>query len=252
MKRKVYRASAIAGLLAFIVIALFILTDNAVRQAVFSATAQWPDGVRLIVAALGGYLIGSIPVGYFVVGALTQSDIREQGSGRTGTTNAFRSGGFFSGLLTVIGDVLKGLIAVCFGALLLSNIWAPILAGWGVVVGHNASIFLKFQGGAGTMSNVGAAVGFWPPMVLIIAPIFVLGMFWIRIASVASLLMNGAVFLVFAARAMLGVGPWELVVYGLGSLLLTLYALRPNLERLRNGTERRLPPVRLRKHAQQG
>ena len=252
MKRRVYRAGAVAGLIAFIALALFILTDTALRQAFFGAMASWPDGVRLVLAALGGYLIGAIPIGYLVVGALTESDLREQGSGRTGTGNAFRAGGFASGLLTVLGDMGKGLVAACFGALVLQNIWAPVLAGWAAVLGHNASIFLRMRGGAGTMTNVGAAVAFWPPTALFIAPIFALGMFWIRIASVASLLMNSAVVLIFLVRGLLGQSPWQWLIYAIGSFLMTTYALRPNIERLRKGTEPRTPPVRLRKSTQHG
>ena len=252
MKRRVYRASALAGWIGVIVLFVLILSDNAVRQAVFATMSQWSDPIRLIVAALGGYLIGSIPIGFLAVGAITERDVREEGSGRTGGTNAYRAGGFLGGFLTIVGDFLKGMCAVAFGALTLPNIWAPVLSGLGGVLGHNASIFLAFRGGAGTIANMGAATAFWPPALLFIAPIFVLGMFVIRVASVVSMILNSGAVILFLILVLFFGYPWPLLVYAVGALLLTLYALRPNIDRLRAGTEPRVPPIRLFKRVPHG
>jgi acyl-phosphate glycerol 3-phosphate acyltransferase len=140
---------------------------------------------------------------------LTERDVREEGSGRTGGTNAYRAGGFLGGFLTIVGDFLKGMCAVAFGALMLPNIWAPVLSGLGGVLGHNASIFLAFHGGAGTISSMGAVTAFWPPALLFIAPVFVLGMFVIRIASVASIIMNSGVVVLFLVLVLFGGYPWR-------------------------------------------
>jgi glycerol-3-phosphate acyltransferase PlsY len=252
MKRRVYRASALAGWLGVIVLFVLILSDNGLRRAVVEAVSQWPEIIRLIFAALGGYLIGSIPIGFLAVGVVTERDVREEGSGRTGGTNAYRAGGFLGGFLTVVGDFLKGICAVVFGALVLPNIWAPVLSGLGGVLGHNASIFLAFRGGAGTIANMGAVTAFWPPALLLIAPLFVLGMFVIRIASLTSLLLNSVVVVLFIVLVVLFGYPWPLIAYAVGALLLTLYALRPNIERLRKGTEPHVPPIRLFKRASHG
>jgi glycerol-3-phosphate acyltransferase PlsY len=229
-----------------------ILSDNALRRAVVVAVSQWSEPARLCLAALGGYLIGSIPIGFLTVGILTERDVREEGSGRTGSTNAYRAGGFLGGFLTVIGDFLKGMCAVAFGVLILPNIWAPVLSGLGGVLGHNASVFLAFRGGAGTISNMGAVTAFWPPALLLIAPVFVLGMFVIRIASVASIIMNSGVVLLFLILVLYGGYPWPLIVYAIGALLLSMYALRPNIERLRRGTEPHVPPIRIFRRVQHG
>jgi glycerol-3-phosphate acyltransferase PlsY len=183
---------------------------------------------------------------------LTERDVRDEGSGRTGGKNAYRAGGFLGGFLTIVGDFLKGMCAVTFGALVLPNIWAPVLSGLGGVLGHNASIFLAFRGGAGTISNMGAVTAFWPPALLFIAPVFVLGMFVIRIASVASIIMNTGVVVLFLVLVVFGGYPWPLLVYAVGALLLSLYALRPNIQRLRNGTEPHVPPVRIFKRPSYG
>jgi acyl phosphate:glycerol-3-phosphate acyltransferase len=249
MKRKVYRASALAGLIAVALFMIFILTDNELRRTMFAALADWPEPVRLIAAALGGYLIGSLPIGYLAVGALTERDVRDEGSGRTGGTNAYRAGGFVGGFITIVGDFLKGMCAVLFGALVLPNIWAPVLSGLGGVLGHNASIFLAFRGGAGTIANMGAVTAFWPPALLFIAPVFVLGMFVIRIASLTSLILNSGVVVLFVLLVLIGNYPWPIILYALGALLLSIYALRPNIDRLRKGTEPHVPPIRLFKRA---
>lgn len=252
MKRKVYRASALAGLAAALSFFVLLFTDNGLRQAIFAALSQLPVGVRLVIAALGGYLIGSIPIGYLAVGALTERDVLTEGSGRIGGTNAYRSGGFVGGFLTIVGDFLKGMCAVLFGALLLPSIWAPVLSGLGGVLGHNASIFLGFRGGVGTISNMGGCTAFWPPALLFVAPIFVLGMFVIRIASLTSIIMNCGVVILFSILVLTGSYPWPILLYAVGALLLTLYALRPNIQRLRNGTETHVPPIRLFKRASNG
>jgi glycerol-3-phosphate acyltransferase PlsY len=252
MKRRVYRASALAGWFGVIIFFVFILADSELRRSVFAAIGQLPDGVRLLIAALGGYLIGSIPIGFLAVGVITERDVREEGSGRTGGTNAYRAGGFLGGFLTIVGDFLKGMCAVAFGALTLPNIWAPVLSGLGGVLGHNASIFLAFRGGAGTIANMGAATAFWPPALLFVAPIFVLGMFVIRVASVVSIILNSGAVIVFLILVLFFGYPWPLLVYAVGALLLTLYALRPNIDRLRAGTEPRVPPIRLFKRASHG
>jgi acyl phosphate:glycerol-3-phosphate acyltransferase len=190
------------------------------------------------VSAVGGYLFGSIPFGFIIIGVLRERDITEEGSGRTGGTNALRAGGFGAAALTVTGDLLKGIAGVTLARLVFAgNLWAEVFAGWGVILGHNASIYLAFRGGAGTAPNMGVAAGLWFPSLIFTLPFFPIGMFVIRIASLTSLVAGLAIVAIFAVRALLGQGPWEYVAYGLGALFLVGYALRPNIVRLLNGTE---------------
>jgi glycerol-3-phosphate acyltransferase PlsY len=238
MKRRVYRASAMLVLLTAVAVLTIILTDNAVRSSITQATGQWPAVARLIAAALGGYLLGSIPFGFIIIGVLRERDIRDAGSGRTGGTNAMRAGGFGAGALTVIGDLLKAYGGVTFARVVFpGNLWAEVFAGWGVILGHNASIYMAFRGGAGTAPNMGVAAAYWFPSVIFTLIWFPIGMFVIRIASLTSLVVGGVIPLIFFVRAALGHGPWEYVVYGVGAWLMVAYALRPNIKRLREGTE---------------
>jgi glycerol-3-phosphate acyltransferase PlsY len=238
MKRRVYRASALLALLVASAAITIVLAENGLHTVIGLQVANWPDAVRQIAAAIGGYLFGSIPFGFIIIGVLRERDITEEGSGRTGGTNALRAGGFGAATLTVIGDLLKGMAGVAFARMVFQgNLWAEVFAGWGVILGHNASIYLAFRGGAGTAPNMGVAAGFWFPSLIFTLPFFPIGMFVIRIASLTSLVAGLAIVVLFAVRALLGHGPWEYAAYGLGALALVAYALRPNIERLLKGTE---------------
>jgi glycerol-3-phosphate acyltransferase PlsY len=197
-----------------------------------------------LVAALFGYVIGAVPSGYLVVKLLTGKDIRHSGSGRTGGTNAFRAAGPVALFLTGAGDIAKGAVAV-WGAAWLgkqlgagSPVAAQVLAGVMAVVGHNYSVFLSWKGGAGTGPNVGVATGFWFPALFILLPLVPILLYYIGYASVASLTIAGLIPVLFALRALVAKAPWEYAVYGILAGTLVVWALRPNIARLKAGRER--------------
>ena len=166
MKRRVYRAGAMLALIAAMAAIAVVLTENVLHAVLAQQADRWPDTLRLVASAVGGYLFGSIPFGFIIIGVLRERDITEEGSGRTGGTNALRAGGFGAAALTVTGDLLKGVAGVTFARILFQenvNPWAEVFAGWGVILGHNASIYLAFRGGAGTAPNMGVAAGLWFP-----------------------------------------------------------------------------------------
>ena len=100
------------------------------------------------------YLIGSIPFGV-VLARAQRTNIREQGSGNIGATNVARVLGKKAGLLTLLGDVLKGLLVVFGASLLYEKPLVIALAGLMVFLGHLYSIFLKFKGGKGVATSLG-------------------------------------------------------------------------------------------------
>jgi glycerol-3-phosphate acyltransferase PlsY len=227
-----------------------LLVEQSNGPRLISALVQgWSDTARLAMAAIGGYLLGSIPFGYIVVGMLRERDITAEGSGRTGGTNALRAGGLGAGALTVVGDVLKGMAAVALArALLPPNLWGEVLAGWGAVLGHNASIYIGFRGGAGSGPNMGVAGAFWPPSLIFTLACLPFSYAVIGYASVGSMLIAVVVIAIFALRVVLGHGPAEYIGYGIGAMVLVVYALRPNIDRLIKGTEQRIGlPARLGK-----
>ena len=201
-----------------------------------------------VLAALFGYLVGAIPSGYLAVKLLTGKDIRSFGSGRTGGTNAIRAAGLFAGLLTAVGDIGKGAVAV-WGASWLAHqlnlnsaTVAQVLAGVMAVVGHNHSVFVSWKGGAGTGPNVGVAAGFWFPALFILLPVLPILLVATGYASVTSLIIAGLVPVLFALRALVGQAPWEYAVYGIVAGTMVVWALRPNIARLKAGTERLVGP----------
>ena len=103
---------------------------------------------------LTSYLIGSIPFGV-VLARAQRTDIREQGSGNIGATNVARVLGKKAGLLTLLGDMLKGLLVVFGASLLYEKPLVIALAGLMVFLGHLYSIFLKFKGGKGVATSLG-------------------------------------------------------------------------------------------------
>ena len=199
-----------------------------------------------LAAAALGYLCGSIPCGFIYVRLFKGEDLTKIGSGRTGGTNSFRAAGLGVGVLTSFSDVLKGAAAVWLTTRLLSAAlgpdllpWAQATAGVFAVIGHNWSIFLKFGGGAGTGPNVGWSAAIWR-WIFPIAFLVMGGMlYFVGMASVASLSMAVVTIVIFAIRLAMGID--TTVAYLAGSIvagLVVTWALRPNIRRVLNGTER--------------
>ncbi len=196
---------------------------------------------QTIALLMGAYLLGSFPTGWVVVRLLTGQDVRRVGSGRTGGTNAMRAGGLPAGLLTGLGDLLKGALAILLArALFPDRPMAEVIAGWLVVAGHNWSIWMGFRGGAGTAPNIGAALALWPPSAAVLLPMVPLAAALTGYASLTSMVLALAIPLTLAARAAFFHGSWTEVLFGLGTLGMVAWALRPNFRRLREGTEPRL------------
>jgi glycerol-3-phosphate acyltransferase PlsY len=195
-----------------------------------------------IACGVAGYLIGSIPFGYLIVKAAKGIDIRQFGSGRTGGTNVYRAAGLVPFLATAGLDIAKGVIAVLLVRQFVTGTqgWAEALAGFGVVLGHNASCFLNFRGGAGGATTVGTSIALTPLAGLIALVLGGLMLFVGGYASVASILAGLAVAIVNTVAAANGASYWSYAAFGWGVLGLILFALRPNIERLRAGTEKRV------------
>jgi len=200
---------------------------------------------------LMGYILGSIPSGAWIVRLATGRDIRNIGSGRTGGTNAMRAGGSLAGVATGVLDVLKSFLAIQLCRWILpGNFWLEGLTGMAAVLGHNYSLFLIewketkvgkipiFHGGAGGAPTLGAATAFWFPSLFIVLPVGFLVFFFIGYASVTTLVGGLTVLIIFSIRAALGYSSKWYVVFGGVTLFLLAWSLRPNIERLLNGTER--------------
>lgn len=187
-----------------------------------------------------GYLLGSIPWGVLVARWIGDADPRRVGSGRTGGTNVLRAAGWEAALITGLGDGLKAALAVWVTGWLGGSGLAKAMAGAAAVMGHDHSLFLGFNGGAGTASSMGGVFALWPWSLPILLPIGAAVIFVTRRASLGSIAVALILPAVAMIRAGLGVGPWEHVCYGLLTSALTLWALRPNIGRLARGEERQV------------
>jgi glycerol-3-phosphate acyltransferase PlsY len=207
--------------------------------------------VYLIAAGLIGYICGATPFGYWYVKAVKKVDVREVSSGRTGGTNAYRAAGIWIGLLTGLSDVVKGFAAIWLTRLAFGNSledtpwlpWAFATAAVMAVIGHNWSVFLKWSGGAGTTPNVGWATALWWPVLPIAFVVMIASFLGVGMASVASLAVAAILPIIFVVRYFAGAD--ATIAYMVGGFLtaaVVTWALRPNIKRLIEGTERVVGP----------
>jgi len=194
------------------------------------------------------YLIGSIPSGLLVVKIATGKDVRKIESGRTGGTNVMRAAGPLAGLFTALLDISKGAAAVWVGQSLFSNPdWIVAMNGLLAILGHNYSAFLvernkdgklHFRGGAGGATTLGVAIGLWMNSWLVILPIAGLVYLLAGYASLTTISIALSTMGIFTIKAINGVTPWVYAILGIAAVGTVLIALKPNIQRLKEGTER--------------
>jgi glycerol-3-phosphate acyltransferase PlsY len=127
--------------------------------------------------ALFGYLLGSVPTGLLLAKFFSKVDPRKTGSGNIGATNIFRTAGKGLGILTLVGDILKGMIPIVIASWLgLPDLWIAI-AGLSSFLGHIFPIFLGFKGGKGVATALGVYLIISTTAVLIEVLLFV-GIVW--------------------------------------------------------------------------
>ena len=194
------------------------------------------------------YLVGSIPWGFILVKLISGEDVRGIESGRTGGTNTMRAAGLGPGLLTSFLDILKSAVMVWVArALFPDAYWIHVLVIGIVVFGHNYSVFLikrdstgkiSVGGGAGGTPAVGGFVGLWWPSFFILFPLGYFIVMVIGYASLATMSLPIIGSLILLYRYIWYGEPWQYIFSGLIPELLIIWALRPNIKRLMNGTER--------------
>ena len=132
------------------------------------------------------YLIGSIPTG-LLLGKAYGIDVRKEGSGNIGATNLYRTVGRKVGIITLIGDCLKGLLPV---VIVKASSLPPELAAWvglAAFCGHVVSVFLRFKGGKGVATALGVFLALAPLAVAIAMALFAVLMYLWRYVSLGSI-----------------------------------------------------------------
>lgn len=160
---------------------------------------SWEYAWPYYLAALAfGYLLGSIPFGLIFAKLGGHGDIRKIGSGNIGTTNVLRTGSKKLAAATLLGDALKGTVAVLVAAQFGPD--TALIAGFGAFLGHLFPVWLKFKGGKGVATFLGILLGLYWPMFLIAALTWVGMAFLFRYSSLSALTATAAtpVILYFA------------------------------------------------------
>jgi glycerol-3-phosphate acyltransferase PlsY len=211
---------------------------------------------EFVVVAVVAYLLGSIPFG-LIIGKLKKGvDIREHGSGKTGATNLMRVAGTKLGILTIVLDVVKATGAVMLATVIIgrdsgvltiggvSVYWehvAQVAAGLAAVAGHNWPVFAKFKGGRGVTAYFGTVFAIFPPAGIFGAQVLTIAALLSRYMSLGSLLGALATWcLMLPLTIVYNLLPPIYLIYGSVVIALIVYQHRDNIQRLRQGTERRL------------
>ena len=133
-----------------------------------------------IILALGAYLVGSVPTAYLVVRLNRGEDIRQLGSGNVGAFNTFRQVGTWGGVLVLLADAAKGVLAATVPRLVGADDWTLFVTTPLVVAGHNWPLFLKFRGGKGAATILGVSLALMPALTVIGVLPSLLVMLWLR------------------------------------------------------------------------
>ena len=184
---------------------------------------------------LGGYLLGSVPFGYWLVRLAKGEDVRRAGSGNIGATNVWRAYGRWYGIPVVLFDIAKGFVPGLVGTLLVGEL-TGVLAGGAAMLGHWRPLFLRFQKGGKTVATAGGTLlGVAPLLGVIAVGVWIVVFVLLRYASLAS--MVAAVALPFIGLA-LG-EPWPVIAFAAIAGVAVFVLHRANIARLRAGTESR-------------
>jgi len=212
-----------------------------------------PDPTMFLLFLLVGFLAGSVPFGLLLVKLAGKGDVRSVGSGNIGATNAARAGGKWLGVLTLALDAAKGFLPVFFARLCFAADDGPLslrpdaiaaFVALAAVLGHMFTPWLRFRGGKGVATSLGAALAFgswtlWmllPPLGVFIVTVALtryvsLGSMLAALALPLSLLAGLLANHIWTAGSMLFLAPWQTIA------LLVILKHGPNIARLRSGTE---------------
>ena len=187
----------------------------------------------LLVAA--GYVLGSMPWGYWLPRLVKRDDIRRHGSGNIGGTNVWRVYGWRLGLPVVLLDTAKGFVPALVATLMVSHL-AGVLAGAAAMLGHWRPLFLRWRRGGKVVATTGGAfLGVAPVVGAVGAGVWVVVFLVFRYASLASIVAA----LSLPIAAVLLDRPWPVIAFAAGAAVAVLVLHRPNIARLRAGTENR-------------
>ncbi len=190
--------------------------------------------MTVFLLVVGAYLIGAIPTGVILTRLVGGEDIRNAGSGNIGATNVYRIAGRKLGVITLVGDCLKGVIPLLIAQQGFDvDETGVALVALAAFVGHCYPLYLKFKGGKGVATALGIFLVLSPLSVLCLLLIFVFVLWkwrFISLASISAAATVPALIFFFESSPALSVATLAIAV-------IVIWKHRANIERLRNGTE---------------
>ena len=208
--------------------------------------------IRILCLVIG-YLCGLFQTGV-IYGKLHHFDLRNQGSGNSGMTNAIRTKGWKTGIIVFLGDSLKAVLAIVIVWLLYKESHPDLVklfelyAALGVILGNNFPFYLKFKGGKGIAATVGIVFSTYVYMVPICAVLFFVTVIPTGFISIGSLMIVSSYLvqiIVFLQLGFLGIAAECLPeVYVMAAILTAIAFIkhRQNIKRLATGTENKFMP----------
>ena len=186
------------------------------------------------------YLLGSVSWGYILLQLKMGVDVREYGSGRTGMSNVLRTGGVKSAAVVLTLDIAKGVVAVVIARTVIATDGAEVAAALIVLVGHNWPVFLRFKGGRGILTALGGLALMVPVAAIVATATFLTITALSRYISLGSVVGVVIGALAIMALALSGLNSATYMVYGFTACAMILWQHRDNIQRIRDGNERRL------------
>ncbi len=203
-----------------------------------------------IICLVIGYVFGLFQTAY-LYGRLHGVDIRNYGSGNAGTTNTLRVFGTKAGLLVLVGDIMKCILAVVITAVIFDSSHPDMVyllkmyAAAGAIIGHNFPFYLKFKGGKGIAATAGLILSFHPYLIPMGIILFFGAFFITHYVSLGSLLVYAGFLLELVILGQMGIfgmtQPLLIEMYVIAGLLTVMayWKHRENIKRLLSGTERK-------------
>lgn len=201
--------------------------------------------MKIILLLFIAYLLGSIPSGVWIGKAFFQKDIRQFGSGNSGTTNTFRVLGKKAGTIVLFMDILKGTLATCLPYLFQLDV-NPLWFGVCAILGHTFPIFAKFKGGKAVATSAGMLLGYSPTFFVYSCIIFVICLYLTSMVSLSSMisavLITASTFVIpYLAPWILARQDWLLNIIAVAVSTFIFIRHKENIQRIRNGTESTIP-----------
>lgn len=181
------------------------------------------------------YLLGSIPSGVWIGKKFYNTDIRQYGSGNTGTTNTFRVLGVKAGIAVLAADLLKGTLGASLPYFFHSDI-NPMVVGLAAILGHTYPLFAQFKGGKAVATSAGVLLAYNPPFFIYCIALFVVLLYFTRMVSLSSMTA-----LVLITISTLFIQDWVLTIIAFILTIFITYRHRENITRIKNRTESKVP-----------